>query len=131
MLECLVLGDSIAVGIHQFRPECGLHAKVGINSRDWNNTFIGKNLNSGVTIISLGSNDHEGIKTTAELTELRQSVNSKRVIWILPSNKADKRDIVKFVAEKYGDTIMNVNKLSNDKVHPTISGYKELANATK
>ena len=116
MLECLVLGDSIAVGIHQFRPECGVYAKVGINSRDWNNSFIGKNLNSGVTIISLGSNDHESIKTTAELEELRRTVNSKSVIWILPANRSDKREIVKFIAEKYGDKFMSIPSLSKDGV---------------
>lgn len=131
MLECLIIGDSIAVGVHQFRPECGVYAKVGINSRDWNNAYIGKNLNSGVTVISLGSNDHEHIKTSAELNELRQNLNSKNVVWILPSNKQDKRDIVKIIAEKYGDKVLSVNNLNKDGVHPTTTGYKELANATK
>jgi len=32
MIECLILGDSIAVGIGQMRPECVVQAKSGINS---------------------------------------------------------------------------------------------------
>ena len=131
MLECLFIGDSIAVGVQQHRPECAIYAKVGINSRDWNNSYLGKNLKAETVIISLGSNDYEQLKTSAELTELRQSITSKRVIWILPSNKNDKRDIVKFIAEKHGDSVLSVNSLSKDGVHPTTKGYKELANATR
>jgi len=131
MIDCLVIGDSIAVGVQQFRQECAIYAKVGINSRDWNNKFIGKDLRANTVIISLGSNDSGNIKTAAELNELRQSVTSKKVVWILPSNNSDKRDIVKFIAEKYGDIVLGVNQLSKDGVHPTVAGYKELANNTK
>lgn len=44
MLECLILGDSIAVGTHQARPECAVYARGGINSRDFVNRYIGKDL---------------------------------------------------------------------------------------
>jgi len=37
MIECLILGDSIAVGIGQMRPECVVQAKSGINSEDYAN----------------------------------------------------------------------------------------------
>jgi len=58
MLECLILGDSIAVGVAQFRPECVAYAKGGINSRQWVNSYITKNRSANTVIISLGSNDH-------------------------------------------------------------------------
>ena len=32
MIDCLILGDSIAVGTHQFKPECSAVAKGGINT---------------------------------------------------------------------------------------------------
>ncbi len=32
MIECLILGDSIAVGTAQARPECVAYVKSGINS---------------------------------------------------------------------------------------------------
>ena len=36
MIDCLIVGDSIAVGTHQFKPECVAYAKGGINSWQWN-----------------------------------------------------------------------------------------------
>ena len=32
MLECLIIGDSIAVGTKQFAPACHMQAKGGINT---------------------------------------------------------------------------------------------------
>ena len=131
MLECLILGDSIAVGTQMFRPECVAYANVGINSRDWNNKYLGKELTAPNVVISLGSNDTAYIKTMEELIELRQNVKSSNVVWILPANKLDKRSIVKLVAEKYNDRVLTINKVSPDNVHPTMSGYKELAEKSR
>jgi lysophospholipase L1-like esterase len=131
MIECLILGDSIAVGTHMFRQECVSYANVGINSRDWNNKYLGKELTASTVVISLGSNDTAHIKTMEELLELRQNVKSSNVVWILPYNKLDKRSIVKLVADKFGDKVLTINKVSTDNVHPTTSGYKELATQTK
>ena len=36
MLECLIVGDSIAVGTAMARPECVSLSKGGINSSQWN-----------------------------------------------------------------------------------------------
>ena len=36
MIDCLIVGDSIAVGTHHFKPECVAYAKGGINSNHWN-----------------------------------------------------------------------------------------------
>ena len=35
MLDCLIIGDSIAVGSHMFRKECVAFAKGGITSHGW------------------------------------------------------------------------------------------------
>ena len=51
MLECLILGDSIAVGVHKARPECVAYVKSGINSRDYVNKYIGKDLAAQTVII--------------------------------------------------------------------------------
>ena len=37
MLECLILGDSLAVGVGQVRSECVTRAKSGINSYNYVN----------------------------------------------------------------------------------------------
>ena len=42
MIECLIVGDSIAVGVSQVRHECMSIAKSGINSSDWNKQNIQK-----------------------------------------------------------------------------------------
>ena len=131
MLECLILGDSIAVGTHQARPECAVYARGGINSRDFVNRYIGKDLVADTVVISLGSNDHKGIKTKNELMDLRSQVVAKKVYWILPAIKPDIQEIVEEVAHKYGDCIIRIPNLSNDGVHPTRQGYKKIGDITK
>ena len=41
MIECLILGDSIAVGTQQFYKECVAIAKGGINSWQFNKNYEG------------------------------------------------------------------------------------------
>jgi lysophospholipase L1-like esterase len=131
MLECLILGDSIAVGTAQFRPDCAVYAKGGINSHNWLNKNVGKNLTAKSVIISLGSNDHRGVKTFHELMAIRQLTDAGRVYWILPANKPDVTEIVEIIARNFGDTVLPITKLSKDGVHPTTAGYKELADKSK
>jgi lysophospholipase L1-like esterase len=136
MLECLILGDSLAVGVGQIRKECVTYAKSGINSYDYVNRHIfytkgdtkAKNI-----IISLGSNDTEKINTFEELTTLRQLVNADRVYWIIPNIKETKRKAVWEVARKYNDWVIDArgSERSPDAVHPTYKGYKDIAEKTK
>lgn len=127
MLDCLILGDSIAIGTAHFRPECAVYAKSGINSHNWLNKNVDKNLTAKSVIISLGSNDHKGVKTFHELMAIRQLTDAGRVYWILPANKPEVREIVEIIAKNFGDTILPITSLSKDGVHPTTAGYKELA----
>jgi lysophospholipase L1-like esterase len=131
MLECLILGDSIAVGTAQFRPDCAVYAKSGINSHNWLNKNVDKNLTAKSVIISLGSNDHSGVKTFHELMSIRLLTDAGRVYWILPANKPDVREIVEIIARNFGDTILPITKVSKDGVHPTTAGYKELAEKSR
>ena len=132
MLECLILGDSIAVGVHRFRPECATYARSGINSYDWNNRYIVDAVKPARSvIISLGSNDLKNLNTEIELLALRMQIKASRVFWILPANKEEKRNIVVKIAAKYGDTVLPIKQLSTDRVHPTPAGYRELAKAAK
>lgn len=136
MLECLILGDSIAVGTHQFRQECVSYSQGGINSQQWNKKFGGKVLASPVVIISLGTNDHHGVHTFKELSKMRANVTAERVYWILPPCndkfcKPDVNDVVKIIANSRGDTVISTTKLQKDAVHPSWNGYKDLANATR
>ena len=131
MLECLILGDSIAKGVSLIRSECVVLAQSGINSRDWNDTF-GKLIKpSRSTIISLGSNDFDRLNTEVELVALRTRVNADKVYWIVPAIKPSKQDIVKKVARSFGDTFIIMPVVSTDGVHPTPRGYRQLGVLTK
>lgn len=132
MLECLIVGDSIAVGTASVRTECVAYAKGGINSYQWLNKNIGKTpLEAKTVIISLGSNDHKYVKTENELQTIRALTKADRVFWILPAIKPDIQEIVKKVAKEYGDTVLPITRLQQDGIHPSWAGYKELSEKTK
>jgi len=132
MLDCIVLGDSIAVGTHLQRYECVSYAKGGINSWQWNRDYLKNDLNAKTVIISLGSNDHKGVRTKAELQRIREKVGTTaRVFWILPAIKPEIQAIVKAMAEEYGDTVLPITRLQADGIHPSWAGYREIAQATR
>ena len=135
MLECLIIGDSIAVGTAMARPECVSLSKGGINSSQWNKQNAGNNITAKTVIISLGANDHKGVKTEAELRKMREAVKGDRVFWIDPGQdrKPIPHDAIVRIAKEYGDTILPrpKNHMSADGVHPTGRGYKVIAEQTR
>lgn len=132
MLDCFIIGDSIALGTAHFRPECAVMARSGISSKGWVDKNITRlPINSKTVIISLGSNDTKNIKSAEEFHTIRTMTKADRIFWILPANKPEVHDIVKSVAEYYGDTVLPITKLEKDGVHPTVAGYKDLAEKTK
>jgi hypothetical protein len=139
MLECLIVGDSIAVGTHQFRPECVLVGKGGINTLQFNKNYAQKIGPANTVIISLGSNDHRGVHTFRELVATRQRIEGKRVFWILPAGNLKAggvdikniQEIVEIIAKNFGDTVLPITKLQPDKIHPSWAGYKDIVSKTK
>lgn len=130
MIDCLILGDSIAVGTGMFRKECTTIAQTGITSKDFNKKYNKGSFEASTIVISLGSNDSENIQTLKELFTLRQVVKAKKVYWILPANKESKREDVLMIADKFEDVAISFTP-SKDKIHPTMSGYKELGEKAK
>jgi lysophospholipase L1-like esterase len=131
MLDCLILGDSIAVGTHSFRTECVAYAKGGWNSWQWNRDYLNKDLTANTVIISLGSNDHKGVKTRQELVKMREKVKGQRVFWILPAIKPDIQNIVKEIAKENNDVILTIPALQADGIHPSWRGYKGIVEQTR
>jgi lysophospholipase L1-like esterase len=140
MLDCLIMGDSIAVGTHMFKQECAMIAKGGINSFQWVNQNIGKSPYQAKTvIISLGTNDHKYIKTESELETIRKLTKADKVFWILPVGNNPKsgvsieeiQRIVKKVAEDHGDTVLPITRTQADKIHPSWAGYKEIVKSAQ
>jgi lysophospholipase L1-like esterase len=134
MLECLIIGDSIAVGVSQVRPECQSIAKSGINSSNWNRLHLNKLQPTRTLIISLGANDL-GVDTDANLRRLRAAAQADRVFWLLPSQrlKPEQYRAVKYIAMDNGDTVIPrpEKEISADGVHPTYKGYKTLGYLTQ
>jgi hypothetical protein len=139
MIDCLVLGDSIAVGIHQQLPQCESLSKSGWNTWQWNRDYLKYDLIAGTVIISLGSNDHKYIRTQEELERLRAKVTASRVFWVLPYGNLpagglpieEVQRVVKMIAALYGDTVVPITRVQSDKIHPSWAGYKELARVVK
>jgi lysophospholipase L1-like esterase len=139
MIDCLIIGDSIGVGIAKVRRECVSYAEGGWNTWQWNRDYLKNDLTANTVIISLGSNDHKGIKTQVELEKLRAKVKGSRVFWILPAGnlKASNvpieqiQSIVNDIAQRNGDVVLPIARLQADGIHPSWAGYKQLAEKTK
>jgi lysophospholipase L1-like esterase len=138
MLDCLVIGDSIAVGTQMFAKECQLQGKGGINTWQFNKMYPGS-FYAETVIISLGSNDHKGVKTYDQLFEMRQRVGAKNVFWVLPAGNLPAggvpieriQGLVKQIAQYYGDTVLPIRGLQPDGIHPSWSGYKDIVERTR
>ena len=133
MLECLIAGDSIAVGIANVRKECVSYSKGGINSKQWLDKNIqNMPLQARHVIISLGSNDHKYIKTEEELRNIRKLTNAQVVYWVMPSDKFPAaQSAVWHIANENNDIILGTKRYQADGVHPSWAGYKEMAEKTK
>ena len=106
MLDCLIVGDSIAVGTKMFAPHCALQGRGGINTWQFNKMY-NQSFYAETVIISLGSNDHKGVKTYDELFEMRQRVGAKNVFWVLPAGN------------------LPAGGVSIDKIQSIVKSYKE------
>jgi len=126
MLDCMILGDSIAVGTAKFAPNCAVYAKGGWNTWQWNQKYGRDELKARTVIISLGTNDHKGVKTELELRAVRANAKADRVYWILPAIKPDIQEIVKKIAQDNGDVVLPITSLQPDKIHPSWAGYKQI-----
>ena len=139
MLECLILGDSIAVGTQQFAKQCQLVGKGGINTWQWNQMYPTADLTAETVIISLATNDHKYIKTEQELIKMRERVKSSRVFWVLPAGNLKGSEVpieviqgyVRKVAAQYGDTVLPINGLQRDGIHPSWNGYRDIVERTR
>lgn len=137
MIDCLIIGDSIAVGTAMARKECVSYSKGGWNSWQWNKDYLDKATAqpARTVIISLGANDHKGIKTEQELRKMRSAIKGDRVFWISPGaeRKPIPQDAIERIAKEYGDIVLDrpMQHMSSDGVHPTGKGYRQLAEKTK
>jgi hypothetical protein len=138
MLECLILGDSIASGIASVKPDCIRLTEIGINSENWYKKYHNRPLldmeSYRYVVISLGSND-VGPDCETYMKKIRAKIHSDRVIWVLPSDevKAEQFAIVEKIATRMGDSVLSIkDKVGKDKIHPpTVRAYEEIGKVLK
>jgi lysophospholipase L1-like esterase len=140
MLECIIIGDSIAVGISQQKKECVSITRNGITSHKWYSDFLENPTFKKaykVLVISLGTNDYVDMSphsTEEFLYNIRKRSTAQMVIWVLPNPvlKPKQYKTIKEIALEFGDKTLEINKyLSEDATHPSINGYKEIAKNIK
>ena len=129
MIECFILGDSIAVGVSRRLSECEVVAEVGINSLNYYNVYMDQVEDANSYIISLGAND--GYTNTAEvIPRIREQLpKHAEVVWLVPANNKEAIEAVINLSEQYGDNTLRLTDfpLAGDGVHPTGTGYNRIA----
>lgn len=140
MLECLIVGDGIAAGLAELRPECKTYSKEGLSSQKWNKEFMKKTpLIAKRVIISLGTYDHFYVFTETELRVLRKLTEADKVYWILPAGNdpkfqvdiGKKQKIIQRIAEENDDVVLPISRTEDDGMTPNETGLKLLAERTK
>lgn len=120
---CTITGDSIAVGLYPHLPCYMAYTKIGANT-----STISKNAGPvvGTMIISAGSNDWKPDDKTFDT--LRRKYEGRNVIWVLPGPKFEPaRQAILRVAKHWGDTVLPLQGVGRDGIHPSGKGYKDSA----
>jgi lysophospholipase L1-like esterase len=122
LLDCAIIGDSIAVGIANVRRDCVVNARVGRMAEQQQPLST----RARVLVISLGSNNQNNVEVS--LRRLREASTADLVIWVVPNTPHSSRETVKRLAAAYGDQTLDVRDVvSSDNVHPSSRGYQILA----
>jgi lysophospholipase L1-like esterase len=126
LIPCLVIGDSIAVGVGQYLPECRTEARVGITSQQFVHELLTPE-NADKVVISLGVNDGLSGYTAANLQRVRETVQGRAVYWLLPAHHDHARALIRSVATRFGDRLIDCTpEAGPDGLHPTGAGYRTL-----
>lgn len=137
MLECLIIGDSVAVGLGKARPECIMLARAGITSEAWHKGYVYNPYFRDpyrVVVISLGTNDMRGM-TSEMLFNIRQKITASMVVWILPSStlKPVQVSVIKEIANEFKDKTLPIHEhIGPDGVHPlNLTEYQKISSKLK
>ena len=119
MLHCLVIGDSIAVGVAEELNRTGItctaEAKVGISTAEWLFRYPPPDP-ADIVVISLGAND-QGRASVDDFWQVRKRIQGQRVIWVLPANNPKADEEIQLLAAECGDHVIAFAP-GADGVHP-------------
>jgi hypothetical protein len=120
MIDCAIVGDSIALGIGTEMQGCTVNAALGIPSAE----IIGRVEDAAVLVVSAGSNDSRNPQLEENLRVIRERAHdAKSVIWIAPADPRAAQAVLN-VARSHGDKVVHF-KPRADHIHP--ASYGDLA----
>ena len=129
MLECLILGDSLAQGAaaalaRTAHATCDVVATQGIGSAAILRSTPKRAYETAV--ISAGSNDPNNPNLTDNLVAIRRTLSTSRVVWIAPYNRSV-ANLVADLARYFGDSLVDIAETPavRDGLHP--QSYRRLA----
>lgn len=121
MPSCLILGDSIALGVAAALQilhfgGCDVRARNGASVVSI--TAMARSIGYREIVVSAGSNDRLNPSRARDLIVLRGKLRGARVTWIYPRQSGPAWDVYR-VARRFGDRTVDINSLgSRDGVHP-------------
>jgi hypothetical protein len=121
LTDCLLVGDSIALGIAGAFALTGFHgcgpvARTGAATQEIRALVPSRRYD--LAIISAGSNDGDNPALAGDLKQLRETVHARRVVWIYPRSGRPAWAVYK-IARSYGDGAIGLKHLrSRDDIHP-------------
>ena len=120
MIDCVSIGDSIALGVAT-PLSCEVRAAEGLTSSRIVQLANGKY--HQYCVISAGSNDPTSSKLAQNLTMIRNQSVCKFYVWILPVDPQASATVAKTAYQFYDMTVTIVP--GQDNVHP--ASYVDLA----
>ena len=113
---CALIGDSIAADLRPFLRECRFAGRIGIGTAAIVSLVPS---NTGVIVVSAGSNDYLTPGLSARLAALRSRSGSARLIWIRPIPRVAAA-AVDAVAKAHGDAVVSfvVSPTDRERLHP-------------
>jgi hypothetical protein len=110
--SCLIAGDSIALDVGRYAPNCALDARIGIGSA----AIIARVRPATLVVVSAGSNDPDNPRLVRNLEAMRARAGQGRVVWILPTHPRAAAAMLA-VARQHGDAAVPF-AAARDNVHP-------------
>ena len=128
-MSCLILGDSIALGLAAALgvngTVCTVAARVGATSVELPRQIAQARPRGGNVILSVGTNDAPRVDLEANLAGARMALGRARVTWLLPYRRRSAYAITR-IAFRFGDAVIDLAALpSRDHIHP--ASYNALA----
>jgi len=129
MTTCLILGDSLALGLGAALGlaspiTCDVVAKVGAGADRIAQMQV-PNRRYDVAVISVGSNDRSGAELGNAIKRIRSVTPARTIVWLLPYERRSARSIASF-AMSHGDLLVDIGRFESlDGLHPR--SYRSLA----